>query len=264
MKTFLHIPAAILVLLLSACTTVPSTVSATPAPVSLTVFAAASLRDAFSELGGNYTALHPNVRIQFNFAGSQTLRTQIEQGASVDVFASADLSNMSALQSEKLVQASQIFTRNQLVVILPPNNPAAVSTLQDLAKPGLKLVLAANTVPAGKYALQSLDLMNSEYGQNFKTRVLANVVSNEQDVKAVVAKVSLGEADAGIVYVSDATAVPTLKSIPIPTSLNVMAEYPIAALVNSNHLQTADEFISYVLSAEGQAVLEKWGFTPLP
>lgn len=230
---------------------------------TLTVFAAASLTDAFNEIGKAFETTHPNVTVKFNFAGSQTLRTQIEQGAPVDIFASADMSNMTTLESEKLAGDSRVFVKNQLVVILPPNNPAGISSLQDLSKPGLKLVLAANVVPVGKYALQALDQMNAAFGSDFKAKVLANVVSNEQDVKEVVAKVNLGEADAGIVYISDSIAAPNLKSIAIPVNLNVIAQYPIATLNSSKNKSLADAFIAYVLSANGQAILKKWGFTPV-
>ena len=134
-----------------------------------------------------------------------------------------------------------------------------------MAGSGLKLVLADKTVPAGKYALQILDNMagDASYGTDFKTRVLANVVSYETDVKQVVAKVQLGEADAGIVYISDSVAAPELKTIEIPANLNVIAKYPIAALANARQPQLAAAFIAYVLSPDGQATLKKWGFTPI-
>jgi molybdate transport system substrate-binding protein len=154
----------------------------------------------------------------------------------------------------------QIFLTNQLVVILPATNPAGLEKLEDLAKPGIKLVLAAEDVPVGKYARQALEQMNSQLGNDFKDKVLSNVVSNENNVKQVVAKVQLGEADAGIVYVSDAVAVPDAKSIEIPADMNVIAEYPITALTQSPLQDLASDFVAYVLSSEGQAILQKWGF----
>jgi molybdate transport system substrate-binding protein len=157
----------------------------------------------------------------------------------------------------------QIFLTNKLVVILPANNPAALAKLEDLAKPGIKLVLAAEAVPVGKYALQALDLMDASFENGFKDKVLKNVVSNEDNVKQVVAKVQLGEADAGIVYISDSIAAPELKSIEIPTDLNVVAKYPIAPLAKSKNADLAAKFTEYVLSADGQAVLQKWGFAPI-
>ncbi len=233
-------------------------------PKTLNVFAAASLTDAFTEIGKNFEAANPGTTISFNFAGSQALQTQIEQGAPADVFASASKSNMDALVTDNLVaqDAPQQFLNNKLVVILPKDNPAGLIALEDLAKPGIKLVLAAEAVPVGKYALQALDLMDAKFGNGYKTKVLANVVSNEDNVKQVVAKVQLGEADAGIVYTSDAIAAPELKTIEIPADLNVIAKYPIAPLLKSENADLARAFIAYVLSKESQAVLQKWGFAP--
>jgi molybdate transport system substrate-binding protein len=263
------LPILLVAVLLAACSPVPS---ATPAPTapparSLTVFAAASLTDAFKEIGTQFEAANPGVTITFNFAGSTALSTQLSQGASADVFASANHTEMDKMTAASLVAsgAAQDFLTNLLVVILPPSNPASLQTLQDLAKPGLKLVLGANTLPAGKYALQTLDNMVKDptFGADFKTKVLANVVSYETDVKQVVAKVQLGEADAGIAYVSDAVAAPTLKTITIPANFNVIAKYPIAALTKAPQPELASAFIAYVLSSDGQAILKKWGFTPI-
>src|ERR1041384_2094467 len=156
--------------------------------------------------------------------------------------------------------APQVFLDNKLVVILPAKNPAGLVKLGDLAKPGIKLVLAAEEVPIGKYARQAFDQMSGQFGNDFKDKVLANVVSNEDNVRQVVAKVQLGEADAGIVYTSDATAASDLNTIEIPTEQNVIAEYPIAAISQSRQAVLANSFITYVLSAVGQAILQKWGF----
>jgi molybdate transport system substrate-binding protein len=158
--------------------------------------------------------------------------------------------------------APQVFLNNKLVVILPADNAAGLAKLEDLANSGIKLVLAAEEVPVGKYARQALDQMNGQFGSDFQAKVLANVVSNEDNVKQVVAKVQLGEADAGIVYTSDAVAAPELKTIEIPAELNVIAEYPIATLTQSANADLADAFIAYVLSSDGQAVLQNWGFAP--
>ncbi len=236
-------------------------------PRTLTVFAAASLSDAFREIGANFEAANPGVSVALSFAGSQTLSTQLTQGAAADVFASANKTEMDKLVADNLVQsdAPRDFLTNRLIVILPANNPAGVQSLQDLARPGLKLVLADKTVPAGKYARQVLDNMarQASFGADFKTRVMANVASNENDVKQVLAKVQLGEADAGIVYFSDSVAAPGLKTNEIPSNLNVIARYPIAALTNARQPQLAAAFIAYVLSPDGQASLKKWGFTPI-
>lgn len=247
----------------------PAAQALTTAPASepgtLTVFAAASLTDAFTEIGAAFDAANPGVTTTFNFAGSQALRTQIEEGAPADVFASASGKEMDTLVIDKLIaqDAPQIFLTNKLVVILPADNPAALTKLEDLSNPGVKLVLAAEEVPVGKYARQALDLMDASFRNKFKDKVLANVVSNEDNVKQVVAKVQLGEADAGIVYVSDSIASPDLKSIEIPADLNVIAKYPIAPLTKSENPDLAAKFTAFVLSPEGQAVLEKWGFAPI-
>ncbi len=246
-------------------TEVPPTATPEPEPQSLTVFAAASLTDAFTEIGAAFDAANPGVTTTFNFAGSQALRTQIEEGAPADVFASASGKEMETLVTGIFVtkDVPQVFLTNKLIVILPADNPAALEKLEDLANPGIKIVLAAEEVPVGKYARQALDLMDASFGTGYKDKVLTNVVSNEDNVKQVVAKVQLGEADAGIVYVSDVVAAPELKSIEIPAELNVIAKYPIAPLVKSENADLAAKFIEYVLSAEGQAILARWGFAPI-
>jgi molybdate transport system substrate-binding protein len=273
----------LLAVFLTACgaatTPVPTVVPATEAPTlaptvvpptttkprTLTVFAAASLTDAFTEIGKAFDAANPGVTTTFNFAGSQALRTQIEEGAPADVFASASGKEMDALVTGSFVakDVPQIFLTNKLVVILPSDNPAALEKLEDLSKAGIKLVLAAEEVPVGKYARQALDQMNASFGADFKDKVLANVVSNEDNVKQVFAKVQLGEADAGIVYTSDAVAAPELKTIEIPAELNVIAKYPIAPLAKSANAGLATKFTEYVLSIEAQAILQKWGFVPV-
>jgi molybdate transport system substrate-binding protein len=229
---------------------------------TLVVFAAASLTDAFGEIGHAFESLHPGLTVRFNFAGSQALRTQIEQGALADVFASANSKEMDALVTGGFIarDTPQIFLTNHLVVILPAANPSGLEKLEDLSNPEIKLVLAAEDVPVGKYARQALDKMNAQFGNDFKDTVLSNVVSNEDNVKQVVIKVQLGEADAGIVYASDVAAASDVKSIPIPPDLNVIAEYPIAVLTESPLPDLASEFIEYVFSPEGQMILDKWGF----
>jgi molybdate transport system substrate-binding protein len=260
----------LLALLLAGCapTTLPNDTAVPPTdttePKTLHVFAAASLTDAFTEIGRNFEAANPGTTVAFNFAGSQALQTQIEEGAPADVFASASKTDMDTLVTDNFVtqDAPEQFLNNKLVVIVPKDNPAGLATLEDLAKPGIKLVLAADAVPVGKYALQALDLMDAKFGNGYKTKVLANVVSNEDNVKQVVSKVQLGEADAGIVYTSDGVAAPELKRIEIPVDLNVIAKYPIAALAKSENIDLANAFIAYVLSADGQAILQTWGFAP--
>ena len=261
MKRLLTISAALGAALLG-CTRGP--LAAKSEGRALTIFAAASLTDAFTEIGAGFEAANPGVEITFSFSGSQTLRTQIEAGAPADVFASANSREMDALVASGLVRTGvpQVFLSNALIVIVPSANPAAITQLQDLSRRGIKLVLAAEEVPAGTYARAALEKMNGSLGPDFKAQVLANVVSNEDNVRQVVAKVQLGEADAGIVYRSDAVAAPGLKAVEIPAELNVLAEYPIAVVSDTVKAALAQGFVDYVLSPAGQAVLRKWGFGP--
>jgi molybdate transport system substrate-binding protein len=253
--------AALVFTCLAACGSFPTSNIQTQ---TLTVFAAASLLDAFTEIGKSFETAPPGVTVIFNFDGSQSLRTQIEQGAIADVFASAHQKEMDALITQSLIadNKSQTFITNQLIVILPPQNPANIQSLADLAHPGILLVLASEDVPVGAYSRETLEKLNTQFGADYKDKVLANVVSSEDNVKQIVAKVQLGEADAGIVYASDAVAAPDLRTVAIPPDYNAVAEYPIAVLANAPHPDLAAEFVAYVISAEGQSILKKWGFTP--
>jgi molybdate transport system substrate-binding protein len=232
---------------------------------TLMVFAAASLTDSFKEIGAVFQAAHAGTKVTFNFAGSQELRTQIEQGAKADVFASADTENLDPLKTANVLAGDpQVFAHNLLAVILPKANPANLKELKDLTKPGIKIVLADMSVPAGNYTLQILDKLSADptYGADFKEKVLAQVVSKETNVKAVVSKVSLGEADAGVVYTTDAqAAADNLSIIGIPDKFNVIATYPIAVLATSANPTLARQFVGFVLGSQGQAILQKYGFT---
>lgn len=233
-------------------------------PRTLTVFAAASLADAFAEIGQAFEAAHPDVTVRFNFAGSQNLRSQLEQGAAADVFASANQKEMDAAIAQSLVEPADArpFVTNELVVILPGDNPAGIDALEDLARPGIKLVLAAEEVPVGLYSRTALGNLQTRYGADFKARVLANLVSSEDNVRQVLAKVQLGEADAGIVYASDAQASQDVVTMEIPAEFNVIAEYPIAVLKLAPDPELARAFVDLVLSPDGQAALARWGFHP--
>ena len=231
----------------------------------LTIFTAASLTEAFKEMGANIEQANPGTKVIFNFAGSPTLRTQLAQGARADVFASADEPNMQGAQKEGTIASEpRLFVRNQLVAIVPAANPAQVMRLQDLAKPGVKLVLTNKEVPVGNYSRQALAKMSQDaaFGSEFTTRVLANLVSEETNVKQVVAKVQLGEADAGIVYSSDVTPAVrgAVQVLTIPEPFNVIAHYPIAVVRDAPNAAGARAFIDYVLSPAGQAILTKHGF----
>jgi molybdate transport system substrate-binding protein len=229
------------------------------------VFAAASLTDAFNEIGKQFAAEKAGTDIVFNFAGSNQLATQIGQGAPADVFASANKTQMqAAIESGRIVSGTQqTFVRNRLVVVTPADNPAQLASLQDLAKPGIKIVLAAKEVPVGQYALDFLAKAEADggLGTGYKDAVLANVVSYEENVRSVLAKVALGEADAGVVYTSDAVmSEGDVQQIEIPDALNTVATYPIATLSDSSNPDLAQQFVDYVLAPAGQQVLEKYGF----
>lgn len=269
------IVALLLIVTLAACTAPPvaqptaSAPTAAVQPVTLNVFAAASLTEAFSKLGAQFEAEHPGVTVVFNFAGSQQLAQQLADGAPADVFASANQKQMdAAIASGRIANDLALpFVTNQLVVIVPKDNPATLNTLSDLAKPKLKLVLAAAEVPVGQYALDFLDqaTQDATFGATFKEDVLKNVVSYEANVKAVLTKVVLGEADAGIVYGSDVSgdSAAAVQQLAIPAALNVVASYPIGTVQNSANPDSAAAFVAYVLSPTGQATLAGFGFTPL-
>ena len=240
-------------LLLAACGGDGDSGGSSTAPSELKVFAAASLTDAFTELGRQYAAANGDDKVTFNFAGSQALATQIRQGAPADLFASADLANMDKVKD--LVATPQNFASNRLAIVVEQGNPKGVKGLADLADPGLKVVLAAPDVPAGKYAAEALG----------KAEVTVKPVSQEDNVKAVVTKVSLGEADAGIVYVTDVTAGGSkVEGVDIPDDQNVTATYPVATVKAAKDQAGAEAFLDLVLSAEGQQVLKKYGFLPPP
>jgi molybdate transport system substrate-binding protein len=226
--------------------------SGAQSPSEIKVFAAASLTAAFNELGPRYTAAE-GTKVTFNFAGSQALATQIQQGAPADVFASADIPNMDKVKD--LVGTPQNLASNLLQIVVEKGNPKGVRGLEGLANPDLKVVLAAPDVPAGNYAEQALE----------KANVTVKPVSQEDSVKAVVNKVALGEADAGIVYVSDVTAGgDKVEGVDIPEGLNVVATYPIATVKASKAQDKAQAFMDLVLSDQGQQVLKRYGFLPPP
>jgi len=250
--------------MLGACACLVLPVPSRPAspPATLTVYAAASLTKAFADLADTLKSRTPDLVVTFNFAGSQQLALQIEAGAPADVFASADRRWMKELSDSGLVEGTPaIFAHNRLVVITP--RAATVRSLQDLVRPGLKLVLAADAVPVGRYARQALANLSRTDGfpADFDRRVLANLVSDEENVKAVVAKVQLGEADAGIVYVSDITpdVAPRVARIEIPDAANVIADYPVAVLRRASNPAAARRFVALLLSPVGQSVLQANG-----
>ncbi|MBW7885885.1 MAG: molybdate ABC transporter substrate-binding protein [Caldilineaceae bacterium] len=239
-----------------------------PVQPELVVFAAASLTDAFQAIGETFAAEHDAV-VTFNFAGSQQLAQQLSGGAPADVFASANARQMEAAVGTGRIDAGtiQTFAHNRLVVVTPADNPGEIATLADLARPGIKLVLADSAVPVGQYSLDFLAkaIAQGEMEEGYDEAVLANIVSYENNVRTVLAKVVLGEADAGIVYSSDVTGEERnrVQIIDIPDALNVVASYPVAPLQDSAHPELAAAFVDYLRSARGQATLAEYGFIPI-
>lgn len=220
----------------------------------LTVLAAASLTDAFTEIGARFEKANPRVKVTFGFGASSSLATQVNQGAPGDVFASADAPNMDKLLGPGGAGAASppvTFARNSLQIVVGRGNPKRIASLADLARPGVVYVAAAPSVPIGGYAQQVLA----------KAAVAPVPKSLEADVKAVVTKVALGEADAGIVYTTDVRAAgDKVQGVAIPDELNVVARYPIAVLRSVKNPVAADAFVAFVRGSEGQAVLASYGF----
>jgi molybdate transport system substrate-binding protein len=244
--------------------------TAATAPVSgeIVVFAAASLTDVFQDMATAFQQANPNAKLTFNFGASSQLATQLGQGASADVFASADTVQMdNATKSGAVSGQDRVFAGNRLVLITPKDNPAHISGVKDLANGGVKFVTAQSSVPIGTYTLQMLDKADADpnYGAGFKDKVVANTVSQEDNVRQVVSKVQLGEADAAIVYSTDPAprVRDQLNIIQVPEPLQTLASYPIA-VAKGNNSSGGEAFVAYVLGPEGQAILKKWGFLPPP
>ena len=237
-----------------------STSGSAAGATEITVFAASSLTAAFTQIGKDFEAANPGTTVNFNFGSSGDLAGQIESEGTADVFASASGTYMDDVSKKVGVTDRADFAQNKLVIIAPHDNPAHIESLTDLSKPGVQLVIAAAGVPVGDYARQMLD------AANLSKSVLANVVSNEPDDASIVAKITSGEADAAIVYLSDVTSqvAPQVTSIPVPDAVNVTATYPIAEVDGSDHAAAAVAFVGYVAGAQGQATLQKFGFLPAP
>lgn len=240
-----------------------------PVRQQLTIYAAASLAEAFTDLAEQFETSHPNVDVAISFAGSQQIAQQLSQGAPGDLFASANAKQMeNAIFAGRVMSgADQIFIHNQLMIILPWDNPGNIIGVKDLDKPGLRLILADKSVPVGYYSQKMLEQANQQpgYGEKFQEHVLGNVVSYEENVRAVLTKIILGEADAGIVYVSDAAGVKEgdIEMIPIPEEINIVASYYIAPLSDTSEMELGLEFITLVLSPKGQDILNSHGLLKL-
>ena len=235
---------------------------------AITVFAAASLTDAFTDIARDFESRNPGVAVRLNFAGSQRLRLQLERGAKADVFASADEIQMTLARDAGLIEGESITlaTADMAVIV---TERSGIRVLAELANPGVKLVLAHESVPAGQYSRQLLAVLSapdSELGRDFADRALANVVSEETGVKSVEQKVVLGQADAGIVYrpgALSALSAAQVLELPLPPSVReVKALYPIAVLKESGNQELSGMFIRYVLSDSAQETLAAYGFGP--
>jgi len=228
------------------------------------VLAAASLRDAFGVIAQGFEADHPGVDVVFDFAGSQELRTRIEAGAPFDVFASADQRHMDALVAGGHVAAPRAFAHNHLVLVVAKEAAQRVRTLADLPSAG-RVVIGAPEVPVGRYTLALLDRAGASLGADFRARVEARVVSRELNVRQVLAKVRLGEADAGVVYRSDAwSARGEVVVVEVPAALDVVAEYPIGLAARPVQPELAAAWVEAVLSERGRRALAEAGFVITP
>jgi molybdate transport system substrate-binding protein len=232
------------------------------AQTQLVVFAASSLREAFDKLADQFKRRHPGVEVMLNLAGSQQLRLQIEQGAAADVFASADRRQMDALKAGGWVLEERIFARNEPALAVSSASRALVRSLADLPK-ATRIVIAAPQVPIGAYTAEILEGAYRKYGPDFQKEVEARIASTELNVRQVLAKVELGEADAGVVYRTDIAGARTaIAAVPIPPELNVRAEYPVAVLKGSRRPELAAAWIELLTSSAGRTVLGELGFLP--
>lgn len=227
------------------------------------VFAASSLQEAFTAVAQAFEAEHPELRVRLGFAGSQTLRLQIENGAATDVFASADSLHVSALRDEGLVREVRVFAHNELVIVTPLDDPAAIGSLEDLVR-ARRLVVGTESVPVGRYTREMLRRASAELppagdGEPFDRRVLARVVSEEANARLVRAKVELGEADAAVVYRTDARS-DRVRVVQIPADVNVRADYWVALVPGGGREDAAERFVGFLTSERGRAILEEHGF----
>lgn len=229
-----------------------SSTSSTPAVTgTVNVFAAASLKEAFTKLGTMFESAHPGTKVVLNFGPSSGLATQITSGAPADVFASASAKSMDLVVKAGTASAPRNFAKNSMEIAVPPKNPAGIAQVSDLAKSGVKVALCQAAVPCGTTATKVFT----------NAKITVTPVTQEVDVKAVLAKVSLGEVDAGVVYVTDVLAAGNkVKGIVIPAAVNASTTYPIAPLATSANAAAAQAFTDYVLSADGAAALAAAGF----
>ena len=257
------VAAASVALALQACSA--SSATTPPPSVKLTVLAAASLATVFPQVGNAFHATRPDVTFAFSFAGTDQLAAQIQQGAPADVFAGASLKYGDELLAARLIEPYRRFCTNRLVLIVPASNPAGIASLAELRSKSYKLVIGSDTVPVGSYTRTVLGNLDAVYGAGYSAAVLGKVVSNEDSVTSIVAKVESGEADAGFVYVTDALAAGAkVQTLDLPTAAEAVATYPAAAVGASPHLADAQMFVDFLLKAAAQRLLRGAGFGPPP
>jgi molybdate transport system substrate-binding protein len=243
------------------------TVAASPAAVELTIFGAASLKGALERVRTVYEAEHPGTTVTLATDSSAALATQIQEGAPADVFLSADTTNPQKLVDGGLADGDAVaFAGNELTVIVPIDNPADIRTPADLAMRGVRIIAAGDEVPITRYATTLVDNLAREagYPADYAAAYAANVASKEDNVKAVVAKVELGEGDAGIVYVTDAVASDNVTTVDVPQGANVPATYAGVVVKTSPHVDAARGFLTWLAGPDGQAILSSFGFLPPP
>lgn len=278
MRSRLAFMVATLALVLVACSSggaaSPSAAAATPvasAPpiaagnVGLTIFGAASLKGALDKAKAAYETAYPGTNVTVSTDSSSALETQIEQGAPADVFLSADMTNPKKLVDGRLADGAAVtFAGNKLTVIVPTANPAGIKTPADLARTGIKVIAAGDEVPITRYAKQLVDKLAkvANYPADFAAKYTANIASKEDNVKAVVAKIELGEGDAGIVYVTDAKAATKVTPIDVPDTANVPATYAGVVVRASKNATAAKAFLDWFAGPDGQAILSEFGFLP--
>jgi molybdate transport system substrate-binding protein len=243
--------------------------SSSPAPsaegAAVTIYGAASLKGALDQVKASYEASHPGTTLTVTTDSSATLRTQIEQGAPADVFLSADITNPRKLVDAGLVDGDLVdFAGNLLTIVVPTANPAKIASPADLARSGVKIVAAGDVVPITTYAKQAVDLLAKlpGYPAGYAASYAANVVSKEDNVKALIAKIELGEGDAGIVYVTDAKASTKVADVAIPPQGNVPAVYDGVVVKASRNVAAAHAFLDWIAGADGQEILGSFGFIP--
>ncbi|PRX19659.1 molybdate transport system substrate-binding protein [Orenia metallireducens] len=235
-------------------------------PVTIRVMAAASLTEVFNDLKAAFEEKYDDVKLEINYAGSQALYSQIKSGVSADIFASANIKYMNQLDQADMVADPTIFARNKLVIVASKESAVEINGIKDLLQNGISLVIADKSVPVGRYTVQMLEKQsrNPQLPSDYQEKFLAAIVSKELDVKSVLAKVELGEADAGVVYQTDANASnqDKVKVVDIKDQYNVIATYPISPLkdISSAHQAAAAKFLDYLYSDKGGDILEGRGF----